>query len=1213
MKKILAFLLLALAFPALGQRVTLTVTVTNRAVTTNSLTIGSAFRYFTNAQSSTTFATNLTSINATKTNVFNQIAAFPYTAITLQDVGTNSFRLVASASSLASALGGTWGYITTNSGVGPSNSVPMIYPFSTILGTTNQTNQGSAIVDGLSNYTTNSVSTNAISLGNYLTKGASTQQVVIGSAQFNGTLRAAAVAFTNGFTSALTNINPVTSNLVNHGNAIRSGGPGGNSFQLGSNAWALGTRSTAIGNGAFATNTDSMAIGTSAIASNLSTIAIGVSARAYGDYAVTLGQESVATNEGLALGFGARAEGLRSIAVGVDAVAYSENSIAITRDSSALGYGSIVLGHGAGATKINSMAIGQNASATHSNSTAIGQPDHAGTAVATGETNQVRLGTANHTVSIPGQLLISGTQSNTTFRGTNIAAGSWSFPRFDLTTLGAGNNLAVPVGTNRFIRFGAGPASAATIVGMVGGATTGGLDGQDVVAFNDTGYGLTFAVNSVDPVPANRINTPSGADISIPDQGWAQFIYDGTDARWKMLNAFSGTNLLVTTTTTNAIYAVMTNGVLVSGAATNLNIIVSTANAILATNTSGKVDMQIVLSAGSGEANVNGEVSVTNATMFGLVNGKAGVTNLLRSIAARNGLVGTNESGTNISLAIDPAVVASQANITAMSNTLVTVDLGKVDELNGVATNLTIYTGSPGLTIWQLPGAATNSWQVMRTNGGFPIAFVSSNDVLNASNAYFRGKFTNVAPVHLESFLYVTGAQTNNSGITIENDTGLTITTGAGVITHNGWNGSRAVVSGAAKELAESSVTSTELGYLSGVTSALQTQLNTKTTTQMVAAAIGSLTVTNSVIIPWQTLAANLHMNGSYSRWRTNLSSGSIAVLVTNLVEGVTYRLDVDATGGDGTSAVTWTGLTSPGAAYTNTVTTYLVEKVGTTTNVTRSALPVSINFGIGLTAFTNSQALVTVSNSASSSALPTSPGPGAVLRPNITGTPYWHLDDSYLYVNDSYKANAARDGGATVTTGSGGASSISLTPTHISAGGRDYFWRLSTTNHASGIAAFAYNGGSASRTNCLLRTNTFFSAEVAFESTGDGVVTNFDTFIGIGTAVSGRATSMPVACGFMLKGGVTDYLQTICSFAGSTTTNILLLPITTNAWYTLGFQGSSNSVVFYTNGVAAVTNTANLPVGASMTPAFNILNVATNNGTKFTNSLLVNRILFSE
>lgn len=53
---------------------------------------------------------------------------------------------------------------------------------------------------------------------------------------------------------------------------------------------------------------------------------------------------------------------------------------------------------------------------------------------------------------------------------------------------------------------------------------------------------------------------------------------------------------------------------------------------------------------GSGEANANGEAAVTNATRIGLVNGKSGVTNLLRSIEAGANITLVND-GTNIVIA----------------------------------------------------------------------------------------------------------------------------------------------------------------------------------------------------------------------------------------------------------------------------------------------------------------------------------------------------------------------------------------------------------------------------------------------------------------------------------------------------------------------------------------------------------------------------------
>jgi hypothetical protein len=49
-------------------------------------------------------------------------------------------------------------------------------------------------------------------------------------------------------------------------------------------------------------------------------------------------------------------------------------------------------------------------------------------------------------------------------------------------------------------------------------------------------------------VPANRINTPSGSDVSIIDQGWAEFSYDATDSRWKLRSTYP-----TTATATNAV------------------------------------------------------------------------------------------------------------------------------------------------------------------------------------------------------------------------------------------------------------------------------------------------------------------------------------------------------------------------------------------------------------------------------------------------------------------------------------------------------------------------------------------------------------------------------------------------------------------------------------------------------------------------------------
>lgn len=386
---------------------------------------------------------------------------------------------------------------------------------------------------------------------------------------------------TNGYTLAITNVNGVASNLIVFG-GLRSEGAGANSLQVGSNAVAASLQSLAVGVNALATNSNAIAIGTGAQTTNTESVAIGSLAKTIGAYALALGNSSQATNEGIAIGYGARSFGLYSISMGNDTVVDGGSSIGLSRDAIVSGFGSTAIGVGSATLRNYGLALGYNSYAGHSNSAAIGPPDHAGVAVSTTTTNQIRIGTPSQTLSIPGLVLISGTQSNTTFAGTNIARGAWAFPAYNLGTLAAGNNIAVPVGTNRYIRANSGPASSATICGMIGGATSGGLDGQDLVIYNDTGFDLVFATTTSDPVPANRIATPSGTNTTIANQGWAQFIYDGTDQRWRLINAYNGEGALVVqtnaTTVGSALSAInFSSGITghVSGGVVNLGVSVS--------------------------------------------------------------------------------------------------------------------------------------------------------------------------------------------------------------------------------------------------------------------------------------------------------------------------------------------------------------------------------------------------------------------------------------------------------------------------------------------------------------------------------------------------------------------------------------------------------------------------------------------------------------
>jgi len=80
-----------------------------------------------------------------------------------------------------------------------------------------------------------------------------------------------------------------------------------------------------------------------------------------------------------------------------------------------------------------------------------------------------------------------------------------------------------------------------------------------------------------------------------------------------------------------------------------------------------------------------------------------------------------------------------------------------------------------------------------------------------------------------DSDLLVPSQKAIKSYVDTENSTKQdTITGAATTITSSNLTASRALVSDGSGKVAANAVTSTELGYLSGVTSSIQTQLNTK-------------------------------------------------------------------------------------------------------------------------------------------------------------------------------------------------------------------------------------------------------------------------------------------------------------------------------------------------------------------------------------------------
>jgi len=295
----------------------------------------------------------------------------------------------------------------------------------------------------------------------------------------NGTIWAAFIrASTNyGYIGALSNgllyanilQNPVSTNLTNFGLAITSPGSGASSEQFGAGSTATGDFSFASGPGATANKPYALAIG---------------------------GAEATGTNA-VAVGNGAEATVTDSVAVGRAAVVTGQKGI----------------------------AVGTAATSNHSNSWAI--------AGNTSAVDQGMLGTSGHTILVPGVLQVSGTQTNTTFTGTNNWNGDLAYSARTYSGLVNGFNTGILLGTNVVVELSGGTtiATIGSFIAERNGAEheirlSGGI--TNVIA-NESG---AESVNT-----SYRITTGTGADVPLTNQpAWIRIRYRTASSRWELMS-----------------------------------------------------------------------------------------------------------------------------------------------------------------------------------------------------------------------------------------------------------------------------------------------------------------------------------------------------------------------------------------------------------------------------------------------------------------------------------------------------------------------------------------------------------------------------------------------------------------------------------------------------------------------------------------------------
>jgi hypothetical protein len=160
-------------------------------------------------------------------------------------------------------------------------------------------------------------------------------------------------------------------------------------------------------------------------------------------------------------------------------------------------------------------------------------------------------------------------------------------------------------------------------------------------------------------------------------------------------------------------------------------------------------------------------------------------------------------------------------------------------------------TATAGVTALTVQGASGQNIAVFKNSGGSNVATINSSGVLTLTTTPTipitdsTGKYT-TAQVNAALMQIAGGTMTLDGNKTFTNALTLSSTTA-----------SRALVTDASKKTVSSVVTATELAYLSGTTSAIQTQINTKTgnliLTKTFEASTGSFTIPTGVtsVLVW--------------------------------------------------------------------------------------------------------------------------------------------------------------------------------------------------------------------------------------------------------------------------------------------------------------------------------------------------------------------------
>lgn len=187
-----------------------------------------------------------------------------------------------------------------------------------------------------------------------------------------------AVVFGSGNTSD--GNNGFSVGISNHTKADLSVAQGRNNVTEGKNSIAVGIYNVTKSDNAIAQGIDNVAEGSNSfaagyhnIASKDRSIAMGINSNAHGNGAVAIGRSSTANKEnGIVMGIDSHVNGDNAMAIGNHATANQINSVSIGKDVHANAENSVVIGRDSGTQGANSLAIGSRAFTNNKDSVVIG-------------------------------------------------------------------------------------------------------------------------------------------------------------------------------------------------------------------------------------------------------------------------------------------------------------------------------------------------------------------------------------------------------------------------------------------------------------------------------------------------------------------------------------------------------------------------------------------------------------------------------------------------------------------------------------------------------------------------------------------------------------------------------------------------------------------------------------------------------------------------